>query len=544
MVQQTFEIRRVVVDPQRRQILVRDRVSKVEAARVILDQLAIGKPQVAVEVELLSTGANSSLSFGLDLPTSFPLVNFGSVLNSRPSIPAGFMRFLTFGGGRTFFGIGITDAQLFATASRSSASSLLRSTITASDGQAATLHVGDKYPIVTGGFLPFGGGMTPGGQDPGQYTDSVISVAPFTDMYSSPVSLTGQMRLIVNGLEFPILLTNATNNLVGLQAYINSIGAGVYATVVQRGTRSRQLTLAVIANTLGISEIRLIDDPNGADVELLMPPERVSAISSVDYQTNTRVSRDGTLVLLVGEDSYPLTLTTETNNLAGLREAINAANANIVAGLRPGDTGGFFLQLLPTRDSLGTLQVFDDPEVARLPLFTPTNQVDQSGAQFGRRIPGTSTGGIGNPGFTQDYGMAPNFTFEDLGLLLKVTPTVHGMDEVSLDVEAEVKVLGAGSFNGVPVISTRKFQGKVRLRNNEWAVVAGMVSEVESKAITGLAGLANLPIIGPALRRNTTSREENNILIVLKPRLTSLPPTETAPQTLWIGSETRPIGVL
>jgi Flp pilus assembly secretin CpaC len=94
------------------------------------------------------------------------------------------------------------------------------------------------------------------------------------------------------------------------------------------------------------------------------------------------------------------------------------------------------------------------------------------------------------------------------------------------------------------VISTRKFQGKVRLRNNEWAVVAGMVSEVESKAITGLAGLSTLPIIGPALRRNTTSREESNVLVVLKPRLTSLPPSESAPRTLWIGTETRPLSVL
>lgn len=546
-VQQTFEIRRVVVDPQRRQIFIRDRVSKVEAARIILNQLSIGKPQVALDIEFLSTGATSSLSFGLDLPTSFPIVHFGKVLNSKPSIPAGFTRFLTFGGGRTFFGIGVTDASMFATASRSSANSLLRSTITASDGQPATLHVGDKYPIVTGGFVPYGGGITPGTPgSPGQRTDAALSISPYADLFTSPVSLNGEMRLIVNGIEYPILLTQATNNLVGLQSFINSFGAGVYASVVQRGTRSRSLTLVVVANALGISEIRLVDDPEGAKVETLMPSDRVSAITSTDYQTRSTVSREGTLALVVGEDSYPIVLTTETNNLAGLRDAINEAKADVVAGIRPGDTGAFFLQVFPTKSGMGTIQVFDDPDGAKLALLTRTNEVDESGSQFGEFIPGQSTNGGGNLGgaFGQNYGIPPAFTFEDLGLILKITPTVHGLEEMTLNVEAEFKVLGAGAFNGIPVISTRKYQGQVRLRSNEWAVVAGMLSETESKAITGLAGLSTLPVIGPAFRRNTTAKEETNILLVLKPRVTSLPPSETAPAPLWIGSETRPPSVL
>ncbi len=189
-------------------IFLRDRVSKVEVATAILNQLAIGKPQVSIEVEFLSTGVSSSLSLGLSLPTSFPLVNFGSVLHSVPSIPAGFMRFLTFGAGRTFFGIGITDAQLFATATRSSATSLLRSTVTASDGQAANFHVGDKYPIVTGGYFGFGnvpGGGTGGGG--GGVTYAEISTTPYVDLLTSPVSSTGRMNLVVNGTSIPLVLS-------------------------------------------------------------------------------------------------------------------------------------------------------------------------------------------------------------------------------------------------------------------------------------------------------------------------------------------------
>lgn len=305
-VQQTMEIRRASVDGLRRIVILRDSVSKVTAARQLFSELSRLRAQVAVEVEVLSVTKNSSLGYGLTLPSSSALVDFSSVFQNSPSAAAGaFTKFIAFGGGKTLMGLGVTNAATFATVSKSSADTVLTSEIVSVDGQPATLHIGDRYPIVT-------------------------------------------------------------------SQYIGN-------------------------NTTGTS---------------------------------------------------------------------------------------------------GTV-----------------------------------------------YAPAPNITFEDLGLVLKITPTVHSDGEVSLDVESDYKLLGAGSSDGIPVISERKFQGKVRLKDNQWAVIAGLMQESHGDLRTGIAGLAEIPLIGRFFRNNTVSNNSAQLVIVLKPYLLDLPPWDKPSPTLWVGTDSRPISV-
>jgi len=536
MVQQALEIRRVSLDPVKRMIYIRDRASKVELARAILAQLGGGKAQVATEVEFISVGKTSSLNFGLTLPTQFPLVNFGSVLNSKPSIPAGFMRFLTFAGGKTFLGIGVTDAALFATASRSDASSMLRSQLTASDGQPATLHVGDKYPIQTGAYLGSGGLIT------GGTTYAVISTASYADVLTTAVSSNGSMSLAINGQEIEFTLPAGANSIIGLQNVLGQLGAGVGVQVIERGSRDRPFSLLVVAATLGISSIQLFDNPRGTKVALLKTPDIVSVISTDLYADadDAAVSTTLSLNLTVGGTTTPLVLNNATNNLIGLRDAINSASAGVTAsvlttGINPRP---FYMQIVAGTPNSGNIQVFDDPSGANTKLFSSTTEIDTIGNVGGNQVAGRG-GGLG-----QTFSPPPTFNFEDLGLVLKITPFVHDMDEVTLEIEAEFKVLGSGSYNGVPVISTRKYQGKVRLRTSEYAIVAGLVTESEARGITGIAGLSKLPILGPLFRDNSSSSDTSRVLLVIKPRITSMPPSEFIMRQFWFGSEMKPLTLL
>ena len=136
---------------------------------------------------------------------------------------------------------------------------------------------------------------------------------------------------------------------------------------------------------------------------------------------------------------------------------------------------------------------------------------------FGKTVPGE-----------QVYTPPPSFNFEDLGLVLKITPKVHDSREVSLDVEAEFKLLGNTNFNGIPVISNRKFLNHVRLRFDESAIVAGLMNNTTATALSGLAGVVRIPGIGPLLGRTTKDHDQGELVLVIQPRLLSLPASETS----------------
>jgi type II secretory pathway component GspD/PulD (secretin) len=116
-----------------------------------------------------------------------------------------------------------------------------------------------------------------------------------------------------------------------------------------------------------------------------------------------------------------------------------------------------------------------------------------------------------------------------------VTPHIVSADEVTLDLDAEFKLLGAASSNGIPVVANTQYQSKVDVSGGEWAVLAGLMTSQEAKVITGIPLMSYIPL----LRNNTITKDRGATLIVLKPHVTIAPPSASPSWRAWAGSETR-----
>ncbi len=156
-------LRTLGYDSATRTVVIRDRASRARLARSLLEALLLPKAQVSIEVELMTLDTDRSFHYGVALPTSYQLMNFGHIgsFQSVLAMATTAANFLTFGGGASLFGVGVTNATIFAMYSKSMASNLFDATVVASDGQQASLHVGDQYPIpqsLSSGFQQGGGG--------------------------------------------------------------------------------------------------------------------------------------------------------------------------------------------------------------------------------------------------------------------------------------------------------------------------------------------------------------------------------------------------
>jgi hypothetical protein len=137
---------------------------------------------------------------------------------------------------------------------------------------------------------------------------------------------------------------------------------------------------------------------------------------------------------------------------------------------------------------------------------------------------------IGNQTFTAPF---PSFSYEDLGLSIKAKPEIHGLSDVTLALELEVRSLGGTSVNGVPVLNNRQYKGTITVKEGEPAVVAGQISNTEQRSLSGIPGLGQVPGLNKISASNSLENDEDEILLVITPHIVSGNPGGSGPE-IWL----------
>lgn len=131
----------------------------------------------------------------------------------------------------------------------------------------------------------------------------------------------------------------------------------------------------------------------------------------------------------------------------------------------------------------------------------------------------------------------PGAEYEDIGVKIKATPTVHPNDEVTLQLEFEIRALAGTSINGIPIITNRTLSQTVRIKEDEPTIIGGLLDNEESRTLTGLPGFANIP--GPAgylFGQKNTTAQDTEMVILITPHKLRL--TDRVSRSIYVGPDT------
>ena len=312
-------------------------------------------------------------------------------------------------------------------------------------------------------------------------------------------------------------LTEITN---GLRQVLN-------LTKVQQLNSQNAIIVRDTADKLAIAR-KLLKDIDKAKPEVVIQVEVLSASTdrlrdlgilpgqsaSINFQT------PGTTPTTTPTTGSTTPATPNSIPLKGFH--FGAADYNVTL---PGATANFLLTDTATK-------IIQNPEI---------RSIDGQPAKLnvGSRVPiatGSFQAGVGVGTTSVNPLVNTQFTYLDVGVNVNITPRVHPNHEVSLKVSIEVSQVNSfATIGGIqqPVIGQRKIEHDIRLREGEVNILGGLFEKIDSKTVNGWPGFAQIPFIKYLTADNNNHQTENDVLIVLIPRIVRMPD--------WTRANLRPI---
>ena len=286
---------------------------------------------------------------------------------------------------------------------------------------------------------------------------------------------------------------------------------------------------------------KMIDDIDKAKPEVVIQVQVLEA--RVDKMRNLGIAPGQTASISIVPPGT--TTTTSGTNTSGTSTS-NSTNILTLKNLAH-LTGSDYSVTLPsfTANALlndSTTKIIQNPEI---------RSVDGQPAKLriGDKVPiatgsfqaGVGVGSTAGSGFVNPL-VNTQFQYQEVGVNIDVTPRVHPNHEVSLKAKVEVSsVTGQTNIGGIqqPIISQRTIDHEIRLKEGEASVLAGLITRSDTKSLNGWPGAAHIPFLRYLFSEDTKSFEDDEILIILTPRIVRLPEwTRANLRPLYSGSET------
>jgi general secretion pathway protein D len=176
-----------------------------------------------------------------------------------------------------------------------------------------------------------------------------------------------------------------------------------------------------------------------------------------------------------------------------------------------------------TGATIDALLTDSDTRVLQNPSIRATDG-KQATMKIGSRIPvatGSYSAGAAT-GITAGIGVQTQFSYQDIGVNIDMTPTIHLNRDVSLNLTIEVSThAGDVTISGVtePIIGQRQTKQSIELKDGEPCLLAGIISTQDNATLSGTPGLSQIPLLKYFFGSNFKETSQDEIVFILIPHI-------------------------
>ncbi|MGB8061994.1 MAG: cohesin domain-containing protein [Candidatus Sulfotelmatobacter sp.] len=324
-------------------------------------------------------------------------------------------------------------------------------------------------------------------------------------------------------LEQSVLKTFYLTNLsqpTELQDVVNAIRAVLDVQRVQQLLSQNALVVRGTPDQIALAE-KLVDDLDKARPEVIVDID-VMQISKDKSHTLGLLPPTSASVTL--QDNINQTTTTTATTTSGTGGTVTSGTGTQGINLNTlGNLNATNFQVSIGTATLSAVMNDSDTKLIQSPQIRALDN-QKASLKIGERLPvatGSFQPGIGGVGINPLVNT--QFQYIDVGVNIDVTPHVHADRDVTLKISMEISSeIGQASIGGItqPIIGQKKVDlGEIRLKDGETSLIGGIMDDSQTKALAGIPGLAQIPILRYLFGQVTADHSSDETVFAITPHI-------------------------
>src|ERR1700722_330370 len=320
-------------------------------------------------------------------------------------------------------------------------------------------------------------------------------------------------------LEQNVIKTFYLSNLsqpTELQDVVNAMRTILEVSRIQQLPSQGAIVVRGTPDQMALAQ-KLVDDLDKAKPEVLIEVAVMQVSRDKVHTLGINPPTNVTVALQPNITTTPTTTGSTGSTTTTTGSTGTGINLNTLASLNATDFQVTIPQMTATALLSDTnTKIVQNPQIRALDGQKATLKI-------GDRVPvatGSFQPGIGGVGINPLVNT--QFQYLDVGVNIDITPRVHAGHEVSLKMSLDVSaVTNYVTIGGIsqPVIGQRKIEHEIRLKDGEVNLIGGIMEDQQTRALTGIPGLAQIPILKYLFSQTNTEHQQNEIVFVLTPHI-------------------------